>query len=119
MKISEITGEVYSYHGYQYPQLLPAWALQAYKMEDGKTLKAIASKAKTQSELRNTLKSYGLYIDPTYKELQDVNRKALAEYDAEHTSDAGYTSIKRQIFTSRLRGQIEAFNPDRTAVKNR
>jgi len=55
MKISEISGELYSYQGYQYPQRLPEWTMQSYTMEDGRTLAAIVSKAKTQSGLKSTI----------------------------------------------------------------
>lgn len=113
MKISEISGDVYSYHGYQYPQHLPEWAMQSYTMEDGQTLAAIAGRAKTQSGLKRTLKRYGVFIDPTYRELQAVNRKALAEFEAEHAGDGVYLKIRRQMYESRLRGQIEKFKPSR------
>ena len=111
MKISEISGDVYSYHGYQYPQHLPEWAMQSYTMEDGQTLAAIAGRAKTQSGLKRTLKRYGVFIDPTYRELQAVNRKALAEFEAEHAGDGVYLEIRRQLYESKLRGQIEKFKP--------
>lgn len=111
MKISDISGELYSYEGYQYPQHLPEWAMQSYTLEDGQTLTTIVSKAKTQSGLKRTLKRYGVFIDPTYRELQAVNRKALAEFEAEHADDGVYKEIRLQMYESRLRGNIEKFKP--------
>lgn len=113
MKISDISGELYSYHGYQYPQHWPEWAMQSCTLEDGQTLAAIVSKAKTQSGLKRTLKRYGLFIDPTYRELQAVNRKAMAEFEAEHAGDGVYKEIRCQMYESRLRGNIEKFKPRR------
>lgn len=113
MKISDISGKVYSYEGNQYPQHWPEWAMQSCTLEDGQTLAAIVSRAKTQSGLKRTLKRYGFFIDPTYRELQAVNRKALAEFETEHAGDGVYLNTRRQLYESRLRGNIEKFKPSR------